>query len=69
LYFSGTSSTGGGAGGRVAVYYTSSEYTGEFTAYGGQSSAGYGGAGTVYESSGSKTKLFIDNKEVHSVQV
>jgi hypothetical protein len=22
----------------------------------------------VYESSGSKTKLFIDNKEVHSVQ-
>jgi hypothetical protein len=43
--------------------------TGEFTAYGGQSSAGYGGEGTVYESSGSKTKLFIDNKEVHSVQV
>jgi hypothetical protein len=69
LYFSGTSSTGGGAGGRVAVYYTSSEYTGEFTAYGGQSSGDYGGAGTVYVDTGSKTKIIVDNKEAHTVQV
>lgn len=51
------------------MYYTSSEYTGDFTAYGGHSSSGYGGAGTVYESSSTKTKLIIDNKEAHTVQV
>lgn len=62
-------STGGGAGGRLAVYYTSSEFTGQFQAYGGPSFTGYGGAGTVYVDTGSKTKLIVDNNEVHYVAV
>ena len=65
----GTINTGGGGGGRIAVYYSTSGYTGDFTAYGGQSTAGYGGAGTVYESSSTKTKIIVDNRVPHDVPV
>ena len=40
---------GGGAGGRIAVYYNGSyTFIGSFQSYGGTSGAEWGGAGTVY---------------------
>lgn len=44
----GSSSTADGGGGRVAVYYDSSTFTGQMMATGGTSGACLGGAGTVY---------------------
>ena len=61
--------SGGGAGGRVAVYYTTSEWNGQMTAYGGASAAGYGGSGTVYVESATKKMLYVKNKEPFSVSV
>lgn len=64
----GLSSTGGGGGGRLAVRYTVDEWTGSFEAYGGTSISGYGGAGTIYIESGSKTKIIIANKEAFTIK-
>ena len=44
----GSPGKGGGAGGRIAVYYDGSDFTGWYKAYGGWSSLQRGGAGTVY---------------------
>jgi hypothetical protein len=65
----GLASTGGGAGGRVAITYTDSEFTGSYVAYGGRSAHSTGGAGTVYVNAGSKSKLYIDNKQASNVDV
>ena len=46
---SGTPYGGGGAGGRIAVYYNGTyTFIGSFQSYGGASQAERGGAGTVY---------------------
>ena len=56
---------GGGAGGRVAIDYTSDHFTGTISSHGG---AGYecGGAGTVLrtDTGANTTKLFVDNNNV-----
>ena len=65
----GSGTTGGGAGGRVSITYTDSEYTGTHIAYGGASDYSYGGAGTVYVKAGTKRKLYIDNKNPYTVPV
>lgn len=66
--FAGLSNTGGGGGGRLAVRFTAEEWTGSFEAYGGTSTSGFGGAGTVYVESGSKTKIIITNKEAFTIK-
>lgn len=66
--FAGLSNTGGGGGGRLAVRFTAEEWTGSFEAYGGTSTSGFGGAGTVYVESGSKTKIIIANKEAFTIK-
>ncbi|KAK3576663.1 hypothetical protein CHS0354_004948 [Potamilus streckersoni] len=64
----GSDQTGGGSGGRLAVYYQHEEFTGTYTAYGGDSGSGVGAAGTVYvESAGTKI-LVIDNRRPHTVK-
>lgn len=65
----GSATTGGGGGGRIAITYTTSEYTGVKVAYGGSSPYSYGGAGTVYVRAGAKRKLYIDNKQPYTVPV
>lgn len=66
--FAGLSNTGGGGGGRLAVRYAAEEWTGSFEAYGGTSTSGFGGAGTIYVESGSKTKIIIANKEAFTIK-
>lgn len=66
--FAGLSNTGGGGGGRLAVRFTAEEWTGSFEAYGGTSTSGFGGAGTIYVESGSKTKIIIANKEAFTIK-
>lgn len=66
--FAGLSNTGGGGGGRLAVRFTAEEWTGFFEAYGGTSTSGFGGAGTIYVESGSKTKIIIANKEAFTIK-
>lgn len=66
----GSTNTCGGGGGRVAVYYTSSEWTGYMKAYGGEAEAERsGGAGTVFEeyviSGGTERRLTVDNGKVY----
>ena len=62
--------TGGGAGGRISVSFTDSEYTGTMVAYGGSSSYSYGGAGTIYTVEDSSKKIIIvDNGEPYTVTV
>lgn len=55
---------GGGAGGRIACFFTNNTYTGTFQAYGGRSDLFSGGAGTVYLASndGAFRKLIVDNQ-------
>ncbi|KAH3816422.1 hypothetical protein DPMN_117938 [Dreissena polymorpha] len=66
----GSATTGGGAGGRISVTYTtSSEFTGSWTTYGGKSTHSYGGAGTVYVVAVTKKFLYVDNKEPYPVPV
>ena len=67
--FVGSAVTGGGAGGRISVSYTTSEYTGTMVAYGGSSDYSYGGAGTIYKVDGSKKILVVDNGEPYTVSV
>ena len=68
--FLGTSKAGGGAGGRMMVRFTDTEYTGTFIAYGGESEMSYGGAGTVYlDQIGYKKTLIVDNREPYDVPV
>jgi len=59
---------GGGGGGRIALYYTTNEFIGNVTAYGGfgTGSALDGGAGTIYEKLDSETygNLIIDNNDM-----
>ena len=69
LHLTGSASTGGGAGGRVAITYTDSEFTGSYVAYGGPSAHSPGGAGTVHINANSKSKLYIDNKQATDVDV
>ena len=66
----GSALTGGGAGGRMMVSYTTSEYTGTMVAYGGSSDYSYGGAGTIYtvENNAKKT-VIVDNGEPYTVTV
>ena len=66
----GSASTGGGAGGRIFVSFTETEYTGSFVAYGGPSTYSYGGAGTIYtvENNAKKT-IIVDNGEPYTVTV
>lgn len=56
---------GGGAGGRVALHYSASTFTGDINAYGG---AGHecGGAGTVLkrDTNSDTKKLSVDNKNI-----
>lgn len=66
--FAGLSNTGGGGGGRLAVRFTAEEWTGSFEAYGGTSTSGFGGAGTIYVESGSKTKIIIANEEAFTIK-
>lgn len=66
--FAGLSNTGGGGGGRLAVRFTAEEWTGSFEAYGGTSTSGFGGAGTINVESGSKTKIIIANKEAFTIK-
>ena len=61
--------TGGGAGGRISVSYTTSEYTGTMQAYGGSSDYSYGGAGTIYKVEDTKKILVVDNGEPYTVSV
>ena len=49
--------------------FTTEEWTGSFEAFGGSSSSGYGGAGSIYTDSGTKTKLIIANKEAFPIDV
>lgn len=53
---------GGGAGGRIAIYATTNNYSGAKSAYGG-SGAGYGGAGTIYTKIASQSNgdILVDN--------
>ena len=44
----GSYSCGGGGGGRIAVHYVTSEFTGQYQAYGGLSDTAPGGPGTIY---------------------
>jgi len=66
----GSAPTGGGSGGRVAVYYTTNENflfdTAHVQAFGGTGSAGYSGPGTIYiesraEHDARSGDLIIDN--------
>ena len=56
---------GGGAGGRVAIYYRTDKFTGTILSYGG---LGYecGGAGTVLtkDTVANSTKLVVDNNNI-----
>ena len=62
LLIAGTPETGGGAGGRMSIRYsTSSEFTGTWQAYGGRSQHSDGGAGTVYVRTVTKRLLYVDN--------
>ena len=46
----------------MAVWYDSQEFTGQYQARGGQSTAGAGGPGTVYvEHRGQAKRLYVDN--------
>ena len=65
----GSATSGGGAGGRIAVLVSSSEYTGTYVTYGGASAYSYGAAGTVYVEEADKKTLIVDNKEPYSVKV
>ena len=64
-----TSTNGAGAGGRVAIYYTTDTSSGARQAFGGSSNSGtgpldrYGGAGTVYAKSAAQANgsLTVDN--------
>ncbi len=60
----GSTNGGSGGGGRIAVYYTSSSYSGTYTAYGGSSYA-KGGAGTIYLKAAADTygNLIVDNND------
>lgn len=69
LFLSGSSSRGGGAGGRISIMYSVSEFTGSYQAYGGQSKYSTGGAGTIYMLADGKSKLIIDNKTPYNVPV
>jgi len=62
----GDSSTRAGGGGRIALYYTTKNYTGTVTAYGGVVSTYYGAAGTIYEKPSSQTygDLRVDNNNI-----
>ncbi len=55
---------GSGGGGRIAIYYSTNNFTGGITAYGG-SVASYGGAGTIYlkDSADTYGDLLIDNND------
>ena len=66
----GSAGTGGGAGGRIFVSFTKTEYTGTYVAYGGSSAYSYGGAGTIYtvENDAKKT-IIVDNREPYTVTV
>ena len=58
----GASGVGGGGGGRVAVFYSSVEFTGQYQSRGGQSTPGVGGPGTVYvEHAGQAKRLYVNN--------
>ncbi|MEI6075098.1 MAG: hypothetical protein WCS94_05960 [Verrucomicrobiota bacterium] len=57
----GGNGVAGGAGGRLALYYTASTFTGSSTAFGGAGAA-YGGAGTVYLKPAAGTgRVVLDN--------
>ena len=63
---------GGGGGGRIAVYFEDTEWTGTMTSYGGRADgARTGGAGTVYteQDLGTRTEkiLTIDNMDAHTL--
>ncbi len=57
---SGGGAGGGGGGGRIALYATSSTFTGKITAYGGSAFLP-GGAGTVYIHTNGGSLLLVDN--------
>ncbi len=56
---------GSGGGGRIALYYSTYDYTGAVTAYGGAAGRGYGGAGTIYLKASADTygQLVVDNND------
>ncbi|MEA3515140.1 MAG: hypothetical protein U9R34_06685 [Nanoarchaeota archaeon] len=57
----GSQTGSGGGGGRIAIYFTSSSFSGVTTVYGG-SGTQYGGAGTIYtKQTGTNGDLLIDN--------
>ena len=64
IYSSGSNQTGGGAGGRIAIYYAVKEFDGAFRASGGDSALSPGGAGTVFAQyttdSATSTYLYVD---------
>ena len=51
------------------MIFTTEEWTGSFEAFGGSSFSGYGGAGSIYTDSGTKTKLIIANKDAFPINV
>ena len=53
---------GGGAGGRIAVHYHATRFSGTFSAHGGSSRSEAGGPGTIYLSENATFKtLIVDN--------
>ncbi|MCK9555386.1 Ig-like domain-containing protein [bacterium] len=61
------SGCGGGGGGRIAVYYTTNNFTGTITARGGYSATGssnteFGGAGTIYlKKTGEEPEIVVEH--------
>ena len=61
--------SGGGGGGRIAIHaYSSFEYSGDFSVYGGRSQHETGGAGTAYvletsvATGNTVSRLYVDNR-------